>query len=321
MMNAREERINALNAAGIDTGKFVAMNVPEGATIIIATPDGVQHKYDRNGNPIDELLRKVKDVGYIKEDPHFRRWVTAQTFHILDSGMSMERYINMFKGGYYYQFSQTLDELNAIAKMGDTPARNKRTQFFSRSVVIALCEDYLAKLHAYVDKLPTKSHHGIPYKKIKGFGVGVHCKDIEGVVFSPLERYLNAIKELTYKNGYYAAAREFKGFVDHMVKIDLDNAKLCEKWVSAYKGAGAYYTLMGLIKFHGCRVYKHYTKTKTCLSLDDSIMEVEQKVNDIIRNRYYSRTLDWYLLYGMLKEVISDNNFNFRERMKEVYGK
>ena len=322
MMNKREERVNILKAAGIDTGKFMAMDVPEGATIIIATPDGRQCKYDRNGNPIDEILKKVKDVGYIKEDPHFRRWVMAQTFDILDSGVSMETFIKQRKGGYYYQFTQTLDELKAIAKMSDGPAKQKRAMFFNKSVVINLCEDYLAHLHEYVDALPVKSHRGIPYKRVKGFGRGVHCKDIEGVVFSPLESALNEIKETWYKSNYHMLVIWFKNFIDAMAKIDLYDAKLCESWLSAYKGAGAYYTLMGLIKFHDCRVFKHeggyYNRTKTRLDLDESIEAVENKAKELYS--YGLLNPDWYMLYGMLKQVVEDNHFDFRERMREIYG-
>ena len=323
MMNNREERNNILKAAGIDTGKFVAMDVPEGATIIIATPDGKQCKFDRNGNPIDEVLKKVKDVGYIKEDPHFRRWVMAQTFDILEYDGSMETYIKRRKGGYYYQFEQTLDELKAISKMPKGIARDRRSMFFTKTVVINLCEDYLAHLRKYVDELPVKSHRGMPYKKVKGFYQGVHCKDIEGQVFAPLEAPLNRIKESWGYSDYWIMYNAFQEFVSHMVKIDLYDAKLCKDWVSAYKGAGAYYTLMGLIKFHDCRVFKHigcrYNCTKVKLDLDASIKVVEDKANEI--GRYCWGNPDWYLLYGMLKEVIEDNDFDFRKKMKEIYEK
>lgn len=327
MMNNREERNNILKAAGIDTGKFVAMDVPEGATIIIATPDGKQCKFDRNGNPIDEILKKVKDVGYIKEDPHFRRWVMAQTFDILEYDGSMETYILRRKGGYYYQFEQTLDELKAISKMPKGIAKNKRSMFFTKNVVVNLCEDYLTHLRKYVDELPVKSHRGMPYKKVKGFCHGVHCKDIEGQVFAPLETPLNRIKESNDDWGrgdYWIMMCAFQDFVSHMIKINLYDAKLCKAWVSAYKGAGAYYTLMGLIKFHDCRVYEHigcrYNCTKVKLDLDASIRAVEAKVNEI-NKCYWRNDIDWYLLYGMMKEVIKDNDFDFRKKMKEIYGK
>ena len=320
MMN-REERINALKAAGIDTGKFAAFDVPDGATIIIATPDGKECKYDKYGNRIDEILKKVKDVGYIKADPHFRRWVMAQTFDILKYG-SMAEYIRHHKGGYYYQFEQTLDELDAIVKLSGK-AKEDRAKFFTVDVVIDLCEDYLAKLHRYIDSLPEKKHKGVPYKRIKGFG-NVHCKDIEGIVFSKLESALFDVKEMNNWSPYYCGlARNFRKFVNNMVKIDLYDENLCEAWLSAYKGAGAYYTLMGLIKFHDCRVFKHegpsWNCTRTRLNLDDSIQAVEDKVKQILNKSYYRRP-DWYLLYGMLREVVEDNHFDFKARMREIYG-
>lgn len=326
MMN-REERMNTLKAAGIDTGKFVAMDVPEGATIIIATPDGKQIKYDRNGNPIDELLRKVKATGYIKEDPHFRRWVMAQTFDILNYDGSLEKYIMNRKGGYYYQFDQTLDEIHAIAKMPEGEAKEKRSMFFNRGVVIALCKDYLEKLHEYVENLPLKKHRGVLYKKVKGFGLGVHCKDIEGVVFAPLERELSHLKEMRGWDGNYKTTEYyFQNFMKHMIKFDRwnTNTKLCEAWVAAYKGAGAYYTLMGLIKFHDCRVYEHECRFRTTrLNLEASIQAVENRAEWIKNSCYYwyNTAPNWYLLYGMMKEVIRDNDFDFKQRMEELYGR
>ena len=324
-MNKREDRLNTLREAGIETGNFYAMDVPEGATIIIATPDGKQMKYDKNGNRIDEILKKVKDIGYIKEDPHFRRWVMAQTFDILNYKGSFKDFIRYHKGGYMYQFEQTLNELEAIEKMPvNSEARRDRTQFFTKHVVVALCEDYIKKLRAYVDALPVKNHKGIPYKKVKGFGLGVHCKDIEGVVFQPLEKPFMAMNEGYWnETDYKRLAKLLAEFKDHMIKPDMWEWDLCDAWVSAYKGVGAYYTLMGLIKFHDCRVYEYCSyrwDPLIKLDLDGSIRAVKEKVKEIKMHGFCSK-YDWYLLYGMMKEVIKDNKFDFRAKMKEIYEK
>lgn len=310
------ERKEVLKAAGIETGNFAAFDVPEGATIIIATPDGKQHQYDKYGNPIDEVIKKIVDIGFIKADPDFRRWVTAQTFDILYSGMSMAEYIKYYKKGYYYQFTQTLDELDSIAEMREGERKDHRKRFFTRNVVISLCEDYLKHLHEYVDKLETRSCYGLPYKKVKGFGKGVYVKDIEGKVFSPLEAPLLKIKKDTWINDHEKLATYFGEFVDRMIKIDAWDFKLNEDWLSAYKGAGAYYTLMSLIKFNNCRVYKNGSP----LGLLESVQAVEDKVKECSNWRWCRTKPDWYLLYGMMKEVIRDNKFDFRKLMQEVYG-
>ena len=325
MLN-REERITAMKEAGILTGNFYAMDVPEGATIIVATADGKQIKYDREGNRVDEFLKKIKDTGFIKEDPHFRRWVMAQTFDILEYGGSMAKYIKRNKGGYIYQFEQTLRELEAIAKMSPGTKRKEREQFFTTGVVIGLCKDYLQKLHEYIEKLPMKKCKGVPYKSIKSRG-DIFCKNIEGAVFMPLESSLMRIENTAkvYRTSTTVILPAFREFIKNIVKFDMDDLDLCSAWLSAYKGAGAYYTLMGLIKFHGCRVYKHEGYRWSCnnkvtkLDLADSIAAVKEKAKEINEGSWFAEK-EWYMLYGMLKEVIEDNKFDFREKMKEVYA-
>lgn len=325
-MTNKEIRMNTLKAAGIDTGKFVAMDVPEGATIIIATPDGQEKKYDKYGNQIDELLKKVKDIGFIKEDPHFRRWVMAQTFEILNSGYSYERFINYRKGGYYYQFEVVTNELAAIVDLPNgSETRKLREKFFTPAVVIGLCEDYMDKLRQYIENLPTHKCNGKPYKKVKTYG-DVFVKDIEGVVFRPLEKVLQKMKKDRYKISTNVLLLLFNKFKANMVKFSTDGLKLYAPWLAAYQGEGAYYTATGLVKFHNCRVYSRnccYGQKGAKYDLDQSLRKIEEKVEEIISsNRWYRRDVDrdWYLLTGMLKQIIEDNDFDFKKRMQEIYG-
>ena len=313
----RNERKEILKAAGIETGSFAAFDVPEGATIIIATKDGQKIEVDRNGNPINAAIKKrIYDIGFIKEDPAYRRWVTAQTFEILNSGMSYERYINWCKGGYYYQFEMLERELEQISKLSGE-AREMRLKFFNDRVVIKLCEDYMKNLRKFVDSLPEKSHCGIPYKRIPKFG-DCHTKDIEGRLYAPLESPLMKMKEI-YRINIRELLIIFRQFINNMIKVYF-NAPLCAEWLAAYQGNGAYYTMMNLIKWHGCRVFYSACYDKRAFNLEESIIAVNQKVNAILNGRFWISTPEWYKLTGMLKELIEDNKFDFKKRMAEIYG-
>lgn len=312
-MRNREDRINVLKAAGIDTSKFMAMDVPEGATIIIAAPKCNIEECDNSDNT-DDILSKVKDIGYIKEDPAFRRWVMAQTFNILYSGSSVSDYVKEWKNGYMYQFDQTLEELRSIAKINNRTTRAIRQMFFSNDVVVGLCEDYMVKLHNYINSLPTHNHIYKEYKKVRGTGVGVYVNEIKSKIYDPLNKSINKMKKLNSgeDSDPKRFAELFEEFRKKMVKLDY-NTKLYDGWVEAYKGAGAYYTLMGLIKFHDCRIYDGDR-----LSLDDSIKAVNDKAKEIVSDT--SETKKWYLLYGMMKETIVDNDFDFKTKMRDIYG-
>ena len=46
----------------------------------------------------------------------------------------------------------------------------------------------------------------------------------------------------------------YKCFMQFHKKLPKDTPK-CAAWKDAYKGAGSYYTLLNLVRFHGCGIY------------------------------------------------------------------
>ena len=193
--------------------------------------------------------------------------------------------------------------------------------------MVGLCDDYLKHLHEYVDARPEHNCKGQPYKKIRGYG-DVFLKNIEGIVFAPLEDALHTmIKSCVWRKPDKGLAKYFKEFIDHMVKFpDMWSLKLYTPWLAAYQGEGAYYTAVGLVKFHDCRVYEHggycsYGPATKRLNLEDSLKAIEDKAAHIERNRSWKNgSCDWYLLTGMLKQIIEDNHFDFKAKMKAIYN-
>ena len=319
----KEERANELNNNGINVDAFIAMGLPEGAKVTIDLPGGVTQE-------IELLLKKFENMDAIKADPYFSRFTMAQVFDVLRSGKSVPGYLRCkFPHPYRYQFEQTLDRIKEVYK---TPAGSERreilSKFFNENLAVELAEMYMKDLHNYVDSLPEKKHHGRPYKAIPDFATVVHTKDIERVVFTPLEKELDAMQQNRWRNPHRFILF-FERFIKKMVKFKDEDLKLNEKFIAAYQGRGAYLTATGLIEFHGCRVYTHKTpkyywsrgEKGAQMSKAESLEAIKNKVNEIDRSRIYWGAKSWYLLWGMMKEIVEDNGFDFYKAMDKKYNK
>lgn len=331
MVKTRENRMEALKAANIETGKYFSVTLPEGlkpgstinATISEdGTPvviDPVEKKTELTPEE-QTFVNQIYDDGYVRNTRLHRRWVMAQMFRMLNykspvTGKSgYDAYLNEHYG-YQYQFEMMLQEVKVLTKLKvrDPQAFRERSRFFTPDVVIATCEDYIMKLHKYVDSLDVHKCKGIPYKKV--FGQNVFVTDLQKKVFWQQERMLRKLKEIvddmnrypaSYVNGsFYWGLR---GFCSHMYKLP-DKTPKCKEWKDAFKGEGSYYTLMNLIKFHGCRVINRNTLEK---------MDMMKSINtvDVLTNSYNG---EYYRLFAFMKQVIEDNNFDFSKRMQELY--
>jgi hypothetical protein len=104
-----------------------------------------------------------------------------------------------------------------------------------------------------------------------------------------------------------------KDFMKDMIKLPHNTPK-SKVWIDAYKGEGAYYTLKNLVMFHDCIIFTGPNNTITYRRFDGA---------DAVR--YLNRKLDEYngegwRMFALMKKVIADNNFNFNDRMKEIYS-
>lgn len=298
----KNERMNKLNNANVDTSKFfnVNVNVPVGADLKIMI-DGVP--YDITS---DMIAGNIMDAGYVFNRKVDGRFVTAQTFHMLN-----DRTYNYDKGcyetgwdaylrnrySYYYQFEMLADELHRLARMERErdEAFAKYKQFFTKEVVIALCEDHILRAHKYIDNLPVRHYQGKPYKRIRWYG-DVLTEDIHKNVFKVLMAHRDMV---AISNNYRELEASFKGFKRHLVGVGEDTPK-CKEWKDAFKGKGAYVTLLNIIKWHGCRVHLMNTK--------ESVVFVENLL-DAYKNE------PWRFHY-LLKEVIKENDFNLAESIE-----
>lgn len=327
MKNSRENRMEALKAANIETGKYFSVTLPEGlkpgSTInVTISEDGspviVSPENKRNSEE-ESFLSQIYEDGYVRNTRLHRRWVMAQMFRMLNykslvTGKSgYDAYLNDHYG-YQYQFEMMLEEIRVLSELQDRDpeAFVERSRFFIPDVVSATCNDYINKLEIYVNKLPVHKCKGIPYKKV--FGRNIFVEDLNRYVYysqiinlADVERVVISIRKLkfSYKDLYKALRK----FCANMYRLPNETPK-CKEWKDAFKGEGSYYTLMNLIKFHGCRVPG---VKGNMLSMKDSLADVENAV-DQYRGLYYK-------LFAYMKYVIKANDFDFNKRMKELYPK
>lgn len=326
--NNKENRVAALKAAGMNTGKYFSISLPKGlqpgAKINITIDENGVPVFDGDGNNIktnsaltpDEkvLLNQVCADGYVKNSKLHRRWVMAQMFRMLNyesydgKRFGYDAYLND-NYGYMYQFDMILEEIRVLGKLQkrDTKEFNKRKRFFNDQVVADLIKDYKNKLCKYIEKLPIKKCKGVPYKKI--CGKNIFIDDIIRKIYIPFNNVsYNVISIMTHDTNYTKLYLVLKKFVKlaKQYKLPFETPK-CKEWKNAYKGAGSYYTLMNMVKFHNCKANGMYGL--------DGVYFIE-----MLTDRY-GETEEYYKLFAFLKKTIEDNHFDFGLRMKEIYGK
>lgn len=281
----REERIEMLKMCGIDVTKF------ENGAITINLDDIK-----------DDVTEKIEDNGYVFNRFVDRRFVPAQMFHMLnyrgwkgwDNGFNEA----LNRKGYGYQWKVICDEMDALEKMKNNNDKRYeiRASFFDRWTIIFVFEDYLNKLRKYVSSLPVKKCKGIPYVTIKGFygGTGknpsdVFVSDIQKKVYNPIKDFINRLK---YNNLNY---KGIKNYINTYIIPLPYGTIMSADFKSAYKGAGAYYTLEQCIKYNGFVLSE-------AKGTEDSLELLDYK-----RKEY--RGSGWKL-FGYMKDEFEKQNFN-----------
>ena len=293
----KEERMNVLANAGIDTSKYYTVNIdkdlPKGTTFTITIGE--------NGLPtltkkeVEEMVTKIEADGYINNQHLFRRWVMAQMFRMEKSG----GFTKALKAKpYFYQWKMLINELNAMAKIEkeDPIAFNIRKDFFTKEAVVAMLQDYKVKLRERKGYLNIWSHSYISdaIRDTDTLIIGAKCAKN----YKDLYECVIGWKRMVWDRVYYNRLP--------------DNTEKCAEWIDAYKGAGAYYTMENMIKFHQCRFYIKGTYGKSYpMTLEKSLIKLEEEK--------VKAKGSWWKLLGVFRQLVRDNDFNFTKRMREVH--
>ena len=93
----------------------------------------------------------------------------------------------------------------------------------------------------------------------------------------------------------------------HMCKLS-DYTPKCKQWKTAFKGKGAYLTLLNIVKFHGCEVINY--ETAEVLDRDDSVAYIENLLDTYHPSEYWK-------FHELLKATIKFNKFDLAKSIQE----
>lgn len=302
MLN-KNERMNKLNAIGMDTGKYFTLDLDNGTKIhLIVDENGDVKKAE------DLIADEIIESGYVRNTKLHRRWIMAQMFQMLNYKSYDGR-----NGGYHealkrfnikYEFDMMLEEIRVLSKLEtrDRDTFTERSHFFTKDVVKKTMEDYVVELKKYVGTLPNKNCKGVPYKRIKGKNVFV--EDLQKKIYSPFEADIN---RLTYASNYNEIYSVVKSFMCKMIPLPYGTLK-SKAWIDAYKGAGAFYTLKNLLMFHHCGI-----------SVEGRMLYGAAAIS-VLNKKLVEYHGEGWRMFALMKKVITDNNFSFADRMREIYN-
>lgn len=300
-----DERIEAMQNAGIDTSKFFSVTNPSGEDVLITWKDGIPTAVADD----DPILVAIMSKGTIPNRNLFRRWVMSQMFHMmLFKGYG--HHCDGFTGalqmkGYKYQWKMIVNEMAAQAKLyakGDTDNFNERNIWFNKQLVVAMMNDYREKLRVEIDSRRTRKCKGIPYKRFGGRDIFV--SDLNKKIYVPIDL---AICKMSNVKRPSDLAKQLENFVKGMETcLDWDTPQ-CKEWMDAYKGCGAYYTLKNLVLFHNVFV-----------EWDGQVLrDDKQALSRILTyTTACAKKHEGYKVFGWLKEVLKFNNIDVAEKIR-----
>lgn len=306
MLN-KNERFEKLNAMGVNTQKYFSVDLDNGTKIHLIIDENGDCKQVKENDPI---LDGIIANGYIRNSKLHRRFVCAQMFYALN----YVSYDGKHKGyndyiktryDYIYTIKMMTEEVRVLSKLEtrDRETFLEREHFFDRQTVAKVLEDYIEELKKYVDKLPTKNCKGVPYKRVKGTDIFV--ADLDKKLYFPVRQFASQVRcAKNYNEVYYI----LKGFMKKMVRLPY-NTRKSKAWLDAYKGAGAYYTLLNLTRFHNCKIY-------VTSSYD---LGVGNSAESYLKAALKAYKGEGWRMFALMNKVIADNNFDFKKKMEEIY--
>ena len=315
-MLTKNERMAKLSGAGVDTGKYFTVNLPDGlaknSTITLTINENGEYTVvNAQKTENDAILSQIIEDGYVRNTKLHRRFVMAQMFQMLNYE-SRTGYYSGYNDclkqcyGYDYTFKMMLEEVRVLSKLEvkDRETFVERSHFFTKSVVVNVMSDYIEKLKKYVDELPDKNCKGVPYKRVKG--TNIFNDDLDKKLYAPLKR---DIYKMQAAGNYTLMYKVLSNFMKNMIKLPYDTPK-SKEWIDAYKGSGSFYTLKNLVMFHDCGIITE--PHNVVVRGADAVAYISAKLDEY--------QYEYYRMFALMKKVINDNNFDFHARMEEIYG-
>lgn len=298
------ERIEALRNAGVDVSNLFAMQGANGGDHVVSNKDG-KLAILSDDDPIFDFIARQ---GTVPNRRLFRRWIMSQMFHMLSYVPYGQRKPAgptdmIHRLGYEYQWKMLMNELHAQMKMQGRDAANfaDRNRWFNARVVAAMAKDYIEQLKERVNALEVRKCKGIPYKRIGSRDI--FLEDLQSKLYNPLQMAIWHFERAKNAAQLYYAAKTFNSLRIKM-KHDTPQSKA---WIDAYKGAGAFFTMQNLIRFHGCVLVDNEGKR-----LDKS-----RSLAFLTAKAEMYKDGKGYCLLAVLKKMLEDNNIDIKKKMAE----
>lgn len=265
---------------GLDFSKFVAATKPQ------------EREYKISGDTANvdkSVTQEIIEDGYIKNSKH-RRFVTAQMFRMLRFPGGYNEYLKRMP--YAYQWEMLVgdwhhsSELKAIAhlEMADSKEFERRTYFFNADVVIKMLDDF-------VEQSRNANVRGTYYKH---------------AIWTAIDAALTLRESLDTRYKYcrydvmLKQVRHWYNCNAHIIKYVARTCgfKHSRDWIDAFKGSGAYYTMQNLVCYHNCKLQTPFGSLTGETAVE--YLDLQMKLD---------RRKCGYQWFGMLKEMIKQNNF------------
>ncbi len=266
-------RAKELSKAGVDTSKHFCVdlsNVPSGSSVTVQM-NGVDYTLSESDARVQKA---IIDRGYVFNRKTDGRFITAKTFQMLENGWSESVRKNY---SHSYQFSMMKDEFERLyrMKLERDNSFKSLSRFFTSDVLVNTMADTIYRAERWfkhemrkatsehsdaVEKAKTSKRR----KAVKPFkGVAVTTKTswttyydnftaFEAEVLAPMKNVLRATR-CCESTDYLELILSIKNFTKVMVILP-DATTKSQEWRDAFKGRGAYTTLLNIIKFHGVRI-------------------------------------------------------------------
>ena len=283
---------------------------------------------EEDDNGLDEIEKSILNDGYIPNNQLWRRWIMAQMLRHYKNDIGESNFDKYFISGkpYKYQWDTILNEIKTLKNLSGHELTD-RERFFNMDVIKSTARDYEKKLSRYIRR-KAKVHidKGFNRKHIKPADVNKHkyvrlpqlksskytkvylsdnapITATDNITFTQLMRQVhNHVERINNCHNYNDMYWAVQGLMKNCpMKIPMAKAPA---WKNAFKGAGAYYTMDNMIKFHGCNFVVSGHKVTT----QQSLHMLENKTIEY-RNEYYK-------LYALMQQFVEDNNFDFNEAME-----
>lgn len=293
------EKISALEKAGVDVSNLFAVtnDIIGENKLVRKTDDGFVVVKDN-----DPMMAKIMSQGTIPNRRLFRRWIMSQVFHMLSSPDGFTEALN--RKGYKYQWKMILEELRVQAKLQAEDEVNfiDRNRWFNQKLVAQMASDYITQLASFVDTLRKRQYNGRCYITLKGRHY--FCDRVGEDLLGPLHRALSGIALARNAADLYTATQQFYNTMKSTY-LPSDFVMFAD-FKSAYKGAGAYFTMKNMILFHDCRLYLNDNQPLTMIG---SLKTLDDRAKEY--------ATEGWRLFGVLKKFLKDNNIDIKAKMAE----